>query len=567
MTTANLSQLTDALKKWSADSVKQGAQDVYLFGSLIHKQGVQFSEHSDIDLVVIIPPMANAIERHRWLESFSEHKQDLELQLLRLLRRRGDEPIVSTVAVTDRELEFDIHKDGHRQFFTANTFRSLTTDVETMGIPGAGRSSTDRFVAASLAFAQKIRNEHFAVSANSTPTLSAYIKVDDPLPKRFMRAAAMAARAAGATSDPGAEHDVQEGLDILSRELYDLRNTAPAYHQLQDILSVRRRARGDARPIEPTHQLLLAELIVDLALGSSSSAPSGKQTSGASDGHDQAPRVSGQKKRKTTKHKPAKSKSSSSKATKPVANPARAKPSHTEERKREEEVEERISLPYGSTTTFFAERFASAFPGARSTVWFDDRNMIRERLLRLLCKPLVFADSTPIWWWRGGNLHIERFEYIGDDVFLMNIDELKISRVAAIPGPSYRQHFVYIQTEAMEPTGLYSRSKEYFEDHGYENEEYGLFEGRFITRAEYDDGHATIDGKVVKTVGKAALRSRYITPYNFVIAAHGSPINNPDFDEYLETKLMEALQNNPERAIEELGEAVRRLPLRWSPSN
>jgi len=54
---------------------------------------------------------------------------------------------------------FDLHKDGHRQFFTANTFRDLATDIEATGIPNAGSASTDRFVASALALTQKIRNE------------------------------------------------------------------------------------------------------------------------------------------------------------------------------------------------------------------------------------------------------------------------------------------------------------------------------------------------------------------------------------------------------------------------
>ncbi|HYL98161.1 MAG TPA: hypothetical protein VEZ90_04345, partial [Blastocatellia bacterium] len=62
------------------------------------------------------------------------------------------------------------------------------------------------------------------------------------------------------------------------------------------------------------------------------------------------------------------------------------------------------------------------------------------------------------------------------------------------------------------------------------SEEYGLFEGRPITRGEYDDGAAEIDGRIVDTIGRAEHRIRYLTPYNFLIAAHDSQINNHDFD-------------------------------------
>jgi predicted nucleotidyltransferase len=265
MTNLNLSQLTDRLKQWSAKAVNDySARSIYLFGSLIHKEGQQFSRNSDIDLVVVMPQLDDALARHRWLESFSEHKEALEIQLMRLLGRLAAEPSASIVAVTDTELAFDIHKDGHRQFFTANTFRNLSTDANTTGIPGAGRASPDRCVAVALAFAQKIRNEYFAVSANGTSTLIAY-EGPDPLPKQIMRAAAMAARAIGKTNGPGAEYDVQEGLDLLFNHLYTDRNRASALSELQDLVSVRRNARGQYRPVDPTHQLLLAELIFDLA--------------------------------------------------------------------------------------------------------------------------------------------------------------------------------------------------------------------------------------------------------------------------------------------------------------
>ena len=81
-----------------------------------------------------MPQLDDALARHRWLESFSEHKEALEIQLMRLLGRLAAEPSASIVAVTDTELAFDIHKDGHRQFFTANTFRNLSTDANTTGI-------------------------------------------------------------------------------------------------------------------------------------------------------------------------------------------------------------------------------------------------------------------------------------------------------------------------------------------------------------------------------------------------------------------------------------------------
>jgi predicted nucleotidyltransferase len=53
MTEPDLGQLSDRLKQWSANAVDgYGAKSVHLFGSLIHKGGVQFNESSDIDLAL-----------------------------------------------------------------------------------------------------------------------------------------------------------------------------------------------------------------------------------------------------------------------------------------------------------------------------------------------------------------------------------------------------------------------------------------------------------------------------------------------------------------------------------
>src|SRR3954468_1787454 len=60
----------ELLTRW-AQAVKGelGAAGVYVFGSLVHRGGAQFSKASDVDLVVVIPSeVANAIARTAWLE-------------------------------------------------------------------------------------------------------------------------------------------------------------------------------------------------------------------------------------------------------------------------------------------------------------------------------------------------------------------------------------------------------------------------------------------------------------------------------------------------------------------
>jgi predicted nucleotidyltransferase len=548
MATTNLEQIHDTLRESAKIAVSDyGAKGVYLFGSLIHKDGAQFMSSSDVDLVVVLPELADAVERWRWLQRFAEWVGAVEMRLMRVLKRSGSEPSLSVVAVTELELGYDVHKDGHREFFTANVFRDLVTDAESEGLPGAGATTIDRFVAGALSFTQKLRNDFLAVSANDTPKLGDYVGAD-PLPKRIMRAAAMAARAVGRSKGPGAEHDVQEGLDILTHELYARRDDEAAYRQLQDLVSVQRLARGQSRPVEPTHQLLLAELIYDITTRPEASRlkPAASDSLAGPHGSAVAPTDADA--------------GAAPEASAMAENPARPSTSDASI--------ERM----GSSTALFADRFSAAFPGVRSISWFTERDDIEQRMLALLRDPLRFPDGLPIWYWRGGNLQIESFRRLAPGLFLMDIDELLISRVAAIHGSSYKRHFVYVRCDAMESTGLYRTStsdrQAAIEQSGFDYEEYGLVSGETpVKRSEYDDGAAMINGRLTDLRGRSELRVRYTTPYNFLIAANGSPINNNRFDSVLVAQLNEALSSDEQEAavVERLRELVEQLPLRGDP--
>jgi predicted nucleotidyltransferase len=536
----DLKQVHECLTRWSEEVRAVGATSVYLFGSLIKKNGDQFNEDSDVDLVVVMPLDGDFSERSRWIENLALLKDNIEVRLMKILRRKGDKPIVSVVAITQGEISCDIHKDGSRQFFSTNIFRNLENQIDSSGLPGVGTGHVDNFTRSCYECAQKFRNDFLSVSANGTPVLQPFVD-SDPLPKKLMRTAAMAIQAGDAKNIEGTEYDVKEGLDAITSYLYLNRDNSPRLKELQDILSVRRAARGDRKAVEPNDQLFLAEMILDIAKLklSPSVVAVNESTVSSSYAVESAPI-------------PLKEPTQTELSTAHLPEPP---PSNT--------------LP-GSTTEFFAERFARAFPGVRAIKWYDDREQIVERLLSLLRQPLSFVGGAPIWFWRGGNLHIEQFTKMDDVTFLMGVEELKISRIAAVPGTSYHRSFVYVRTDAGDPTGLYperdDRRQKRIEEFGFESEEYGIFMNRhLLTRAEYDDGAKMIDGKIVDTAGSSVLRVRYVSPYNFLIAAQGSPINNPKFDFVLEDILNNALKSHEDRHIERLQGLVRKLPLRDFP--
>ena len=185
------------------------------------------------------------------------------------------------------------------------------------------------------------------------------------------------------------------------------------------------------------------------------------------------------------------------------------------------------------TLHFFESRLACSFPGVHGLKWFNTPHVAVDLLLRLLSQPLTFslpdAYYHPIWWFRGPyNNPVQRVAKLTSTKLLLDEHELEVERVAV-----YRQtpsrSFVYVETsresavhpEYDEPSYIaraLGRS-------GFAREEYALLGHRPITRDEYDDGHADLDGQVV-SAANAEFRIRYLTPYSFLLAAQFSPLKS-----------------------------------------
>jgi hypothetical protein len=159
-------------------------------------------------------------------------------------------------------------------------------------------------------------------------------------------------------------------------------------------------------------------------------------------------------------------------------------------------------------------------------------------------------------------MQITSFTAGPDNTALLNDDELIVDKIAAVNVQSYYQKFVYIQTSPSQGTGLYSYShlEECVTEDGYADEEFAIYNNHFITRREFDDGAAVIDGEPIDVRGEATPRRRYLTPFNFLVAAQNSPINNDSFDEPLADLLDGILKGKA--TITQLAAAVRKLPKR-----
>lgn len=220
------------------------------------------------------------------------------------------------------------------------------------------------------------------------------------------------------------------------------------------------------------------------------------------------------------------------------------------------------SIKGKTSTVFFSKRFAKAFPGVRGIEWFRKPVDAIRRLRILFTKPFVFREAQPIWWWRSGDMYIQDFSMLSEDTVLLDQQEITIDELAAVNAGSYYQKFLYIKAKPSPPSGLFNNAHilDQVALRGYAREEFALFRGRPVTRAEYDDGAAVIDDTVVDLNGEALLRERFLTPYNFIIAPHESPINNNHFDQLRDDLLNQILRG--ETTVETLTDAVLKLPRR-----
>lgn len=214
---------------------------------------------------------------------------------------------------------------------------------------------------------------------------------------------------------------------------------------------------------------------------------------------------------------------------------------------------------FSDSTPFFDYRFGKAFPGVRGVKEFTNSKECIDRLAILLRKPLSKNGlSGPIWWFRGNsNLSINRFVRLSDDKFLMGFDEIKVKRIVVYGASEYYKKFVYVEAFPERSSGVYGKIdvnhiEQWRKEYGEYHEEYAVFDGYNITREEYDDGAAVINGKVIDLKGKAELRIRYLTPYNFIICAQFNPINRTEYDDVM-IKLLNGIlegENSPEDIVQ-----------------
>lgn len=212
------------------------------------------------------------------------------------------------------------------------------------------------------------------------------------------------------------------------------------------------------------------------------------------------------------------------------------------------------------STEDFSNRFGLAFPGVRDVEIIDDPKECVKRLEILLGSPI---ESNAIWMFRGTSTEaIDSCKKVSESKILLNSDEICLKKIYACYSSHYYKKFVYVEAEPENPSGAHEITQDEIEYwismDGYCHEEYALYNGNAIKRTEYDDGAANIDGKIVELNGKAELRIRYLSPYNFIICAHFNPINNNQCDYQMEKYLNGILAGN--RTVDDIRHYIENLP-------
>lgn len=179
-----------------------------------------------------------------------------------LNRTTCDEAGVSVVPTTDFELECNIHKSGARSFFDKNFFYDLIEKDQHIGLKDAGIRSLPDEHRQAIEFVQKVRNDYLSVSANDSGGIKEY-SGKDPLPKSLLRSAAQLAPDIDITI--GEWYDTRSGLEFLHSILVERRSQDQLYKLLFDKISVRRGGRGKVDSLSDDDQLLLAEILFDVA--------------------------------------------------------------------------------------------------------------------------------------------------------------------------------------------------------------------------------------------------------------------------------------------------------------
>lgn len=174
--------------------------------------------------------------------------------------------------------------------------------------------------------------------------------------------------------------------------------------------------------------------------------------------------------------------------------------------------------------------------GEQGFHFFDDKTNINSIMNDLssynnyvLKKGDIYYTDVRLWWTQGraNNAFDDKMEVISTENKVWKLDymEMKIKSISVVKHySSFGGSFLVIETDYMEPSGLYEYS-----DDSYD-EEYAIYQDSMIKRNEYDSGWAMINGERIKVSGQTELRRRIFKPRLFLVSPFKTSINSMQSD-------------------------------------
>lgn len=173
------------------------------------------------------------------------------------------------------------------------------------------------------------------------------------------------------------------------------------------------------------------------------------------------------------------------------------------------------------------------FPGKRGLFQVKDRRRIGEIVDALGQE----AARYQIWLGRGlQNIQIRSVRGLGKDTWLINQIESIIDSIWVNKDYSDYRHYMVLETAPM-PSFRFDETSQPYEDAAW-------FADRYISRSEYDDGFAEIDGRVVELAGKAEPRARETTRNFWFVGTLGSNISWLGNDEMVRKVHQSLIEND-----------------------
>lgn len=186
--------------------------------------------------------------------------------------------------------------------------------------------------------------------------------------------------------------------------------------------------------------------------------------------------------------------------------------------------------------SLFGDALGATFPKHLGQIFYtDDKEKIN-----LLFTNLKMRDfNNNLWWFDGLRSNpIEDLRQLDDNIWLIDCYETKIKSVWGFIDLNLYTDFLLVNLEKMPSFGIYNNSS-------YDYEEVGLIDNqKYITRNEYDNGYAEINGEIINlSEHNVNIRCRYLVDRSIFISTAYNSANHFDSEESVRD-LIEKINNH-----------------------